>query len=261
MAENRISLTVAGMLAPYLREDNFERLLSDCEGKSRREAEEYLVALKPRPLFEPGIRRKPEVQSSAKVGVGSHAPGDRAEAAIFPLPSSAQSNEKSSSLIQPAQPEIYNFRFSADKAFKEKLLRVAEVLGIPAPERNLARVLERALDLTLEKKDPQRKLERRREREHDRGEGSSLPRPDEALGKRAGGKETPREVAGARARTRAIPSRMRERVLEKAGYQCQYQGPRGGFIGRASTRCTQKTGLEVDHLKAFAKRRENPHDL
>src|SRR5438093_8432856 len=136
------------MLAPYLREDNFERLLSDCEGKSRREAEEYLVALMPRPLFEPGIRRKPEVQSSAKVGVGSHAPGDRAEAAIFPLSSSAQSNEKSSSLIQPAQPEIYNFRFSADKAFKEKLLRVAEVLGIPAPERNLARVLERALDLT-----------------------------------------------------------------------------------------------------------------
>jgi len=47
---------------------------------------------------------------------------------------------------------------------------------------------------------------------------------------------------------------VRERVLEKAGYQCQYQGPRGGFIGRASTRCTQKTGLEVDHLKAFAKR-------
>jgi len=47
---------------------------------------------------------------------------------------------------------------------------------------------------------------------------------------------------------------VRERVLEKAGYQCQYQGPRGGLIGRASERCTQRTGLEVDHLKAFAKR-------
>ena len=60
--------------------------------------------------------------------------------------------------------------------------------------------------------------------------------------------------SGARARTRAIPSRVRERVLEKAGYQCQYQGPRGGLIGRASERCTQRTGLEVDHLQAIAKR-------
>src|SRR2546426_3722429 len=68
LAENRISLTVAGMLAPHLREDNFERLLSDCEGKSRREAEEYLVTLKPRPLLEPGIRKKPEIQSSDKRG-------------------------------------------------------------------------------------------------------------------------------------------------------------------------------------------------
>ena len=34
------------------------------------------------------------------------------------------------------------------------------------------------------------------------------------------------------------------------GYQCEYRGPDG-------TRCTQRTGLEVDHLKALAKRGTN----
>src|SRR5262249_1378912 len=69
--------------------------------------------------------------------------------------------------------EVNNVRFSGDKAFKEKLLRAAEVLGIKNPQRNLAEVIERALDLTLEKKDPQQKLERRRERERKQREAGS----------------------------------------------------------------------------------------
>src|SRR2546426_11487768 len=64
-------------------------------------------------------RRNAAIWNDHKVGAGSHAPDDRAEAAIFPLSPSAPSNERSSSLIQPAHPEIYNSRFSADKACKE----------------------------------------------------------------------------------------------------------------------------------------------
>ena len=59
LAENRLSLTVAGLLAPTLTEGNVEKLLSDCEGMTRREVEEYLVALRPKPVFEPSIRRAP----------------------------------------------------------------------------------------------------------------------------------------------------------------------------------------------------------
>src|SRR3990172_12245703 len=59
LAENRMSLTVAGLLAPVLTETNVERLLSDCEGWSSREGEEYVVALRPKPVFTPSIRRAP----------------------------------------------------------------------------------------------------------------------------------------------------------------------------------------------------------
>jgi len=52
LAEGRITLSVAGRLAPHLVEENAERLLQDWAGMSKRAVEEYLVALKPKPAAE-----------------------------------------------------------------------------------------------------------------------------------------------------------------------------------------------------------------
>ncbi len=59
LAESRISLTVAALLAPHLTEDNVDKLISDCAGMKRRETEEYIVAFRPKPVFEPSIRKRP----------------------------------------------------------------------------------------------------------------------------------------------------------------------------------------------------------
>ncbi len=64
---------------------------------------------------------------------------------------------------------MFNFRFSADKSFKEKFERLAEVLGVENPLKNMDEVFERAMDISLEKKDPKKKLERRLEKERKRG--------------------------------------------------------------------------------------------
>ena len=82
--------------------------------------------------------------------------------------------------LEPACPELYNFRFAAGKTFKEKLVRLAEVLGVENPERNMKEVLEWALDLALERKDPQKRHERRLERERKRGAPSGEPCPGES---------------------------------------------------------------------------------
>ena len=42
-----------------------------------------------------------------------------------------------------------------------------------------------------------------------------------------------------------MPSEVRERVLERAGYRCEFRGPDG-------TRCMSRTGLEIEHTKPFA---------
>ena len=59
LAENRISLTVAGLLAPHLSEDNVDTLLADCAGMTKKAALEYLIRIEPKTVFEPSIRRRP----------------------------------------------------------------------------------------------------------------------------------------------------------------------------------------------------------
>ena len=47
------------------------------------------------------------------------------------------------------------------------------------------------------------------------------------------------------ATSRDVPDAVRERVLERAGYCCEYHAPDG-------TRCSSRTGLQIEHSKPFA---------
>ena len=72
----------------------------------------------------------------------------------------------------------------------------------------MAEILEKALDLALERKDPRKKLERRKKKEASRSESS----PDDVRSK----KERKSESEPAQRRSRYIPSSLRERLLERA---------------------------------------------
>jgi len=142
----------------------------------------------------------------------------------------------------------HNVRFSAGSAFTEKLTRLAEVLGVERPQDHLEEILSRALEIALEKTDPQRKLERRREREARK----ESPRPGEAEEDQRScpcEEETRKEAETSStepaAPHRHVPAAVRERVLERAGYRCEYRGPDG-------TRCSSRTGLQVEHTLPFA---------
>jgi 5-methylcytosine-specific restriction endonuclease McrA len=158
--------------------------------------------------------------------------------------------------------DFYNIKFSAGKSLREKLERFAEVVGVDNAERNMAEVFERALDLALEKKDPRRKLERRRKREAamQRATGSAGVSPASSGVSPTGSAgvspaSSPEKVsteemkppeqtvcrAAHAAGSRYIPSSVRERVLERACYQCE-------FTGTGGARCSARTGLEIDHL-------------
>ncbi len=103
----------------------------------------------------------------------------------------------------------------------------------------MAEIFEIALDLALEKKDPKKKLQRRRKRER----AGSESRPAEEVSSLG---EPENGGAGARKNSRRPPDSARQRALERAGYQCEYRGPEG-------VRCTQRTGLEIDHIEPYAK--------
>jgi len=236
LAENRISLSVAALLAPHLQEDNVDTLLSDCAGMTKRKAEEYLVALKPKPVFQPSIRKQP---TPPQRQAATPPQEDEQEQGSLPPVASSRMDipRRSSNLVQPARPEEYNFRFTANREFKDKLERLAEVLGVENVRTHMAELLEQALDLALDKKDPKKKLERRQARESKQNASVEKPRPDEIS-------------PSVPAKSRYIPSEVRERVLARAGHRCE-------FVSEDGTRCTSRTGLEIEHTRPFALFRDN----
>ena len=260
LAENRMSLTVAGLLAPVLTDTNVDKLLSDCAGMSSREVEEYLVALRPKPVFKSSIRKAPSPPATTPM---LQAAPDPAPSAPWPAP------RVSPIILEPAKPEIFNFRFAANRSFKEKFERLAEVLGVPNPLHHMAEIMEQAMDIALDKRDLKRKHARRLARKGSSGglpstgaaeETGAAPKPDlsqhcEALRQPGMGASATSEALlpmakESRARkistkNRYLSSQVRERVHERADYQCEYRGPDG-------TRCRSRTGLEIEHLLPFA---------
>jgi len=245
LSENRLSLTVAGLLAPVLTESNVETLLADCAGMTRREAEEYLVALRPKPVFAPSIRKTPTRPQEGLWAASSSPPSAQTTSAhttpsVPEAPSPRPALRTSPPILEPAQPDQFNFRFSADRTFKDKFERLAEVLGVQNPLHHMAEIMEKALDIALDKKDLKRKRARRLEREAKRSGAtpSEKSRPDEISSN------------GQAASSRYIPSAVRERVHTRAGHQCEYQSLDG-------TRCRSRTGLEIEHERPFALHRSH----
>ena len=230
LAENRMSLTVAAKLASKLTAENCTKLLQDCVGMTCNQVDEYLVALAPKPVVTSGVKKAPRKSSPA-------ASADP----LFSNPPESSSPPPRRGSIEPATPEVFNFRFAANRRLKDKITRLAEVLGVHDPSRNLAELIETAVDLALDKKDPRKKQERRRQREAKKGQSA-----DTKVTSSRSNEIEPRP----KKRTRSIPSRVRERVLERCDYRCEYISPQG-------RRCPQRTGIQIDHIVPYARNGSN----
>jgi 5-methylcytosine-specific restriction endonuclease McrA len=225
LVDGSISLTVAGMLARHLRDDNVEVLLQSCCGKSKREVEEFLAARGAGPALNRSSLR-PILVSLAKVDASSPTqlsgvehPRELALEASLKEPLPAVEKESNTKLVHRLSCTI------SDEA-KEKLLRLAEVLGIVDPIANLDLVITKAADLALRAKDPATR--------------STTPA---TLVKNRSPEASPTSIA--RPRSRYIAAAVRRELLARAGYRCEFNGPEG-------KRCRQRTDLEIDHIHAFS---------
>jgi len=274
-----LHLTGASLIAPLLTEKNVNALIAEAQGKTKREIEAFLVKLNPKEVFKSSCRKLPcnnqkskntkicnteEAKLSDQRTAGASAQESREtesektckEAAeVFnPEEKHDLSPHSTRTLFKPATEDRYNFRFSAGKEFKEKFERLAEVLGIESPGKNMEEIMSRAFELALEKKDPEKRLERRRKREEKRREKKN----DEQV-KSSPGKEIEAELRTPEtskdpgkiylkkvpAQTRYVSPEVRDRVFEKAGFQCEYSSPDG-------LRCSSRTGLQIEHTLPFA---------
>jgi len=125
-----------------------------------------------------------------------------------------------------------------------KLERAAELCGVTYPHRNLAEVLEKALDVFLEKIDPQQRQQRRQQRQARKAKKviDVTPRPDEVIDE---SRPTEAEIQPGN-RSRHIPIAVRDRLLERAEQRCEYVSPDG-------LRCTERTALSIDHIEPWGR--------
>lgn len=123
----------------------------------------------------------------------------------------------------------------------EKLERARKILKANRSELSYEEILAEAVDLLLDKKDPERKAERAELRVKKRGEKIAT-----APGQ---------EIRTAERRVRYVPASVRHSVFKEGKGRCTFKSPDG-------RQCSETAGLAVDHVKMFCKGGEHrPENL
>ena len=242
--DGRLHLTGASLIAPHLTEENVEDLIIKAQGKTKREIEKLVVLLAPKKEFKSSIRHL----AGSDVLISDLNTGEEKAEVVTTTETKSEDKPPPRSLghnardvMEAATEGRDNFRFSAGAEFTKKLKRLAEVLGIVNPHRHLEEIIDHAIEIALEKKAPERKLARRRKRESRK----QIPCPGDVKKEKSEPEKGEETSADSPVVSRYVPAEVRERVLEKSNYQCEYRSPDG-------TRCTCRTDLEVEHMKPFA---------
>lgn len=237
LADSALTLTAVVILSPHLRGDNTLELLDAARGRRTREVEALAAGLAPRPdspdclraLPSPPESKPPTETPGAAMGpVLEENPPASADAAVgcdasrgkrsSPLAGGNASRE----LIEPLAALRFLFRFTGSSELLAKFERARELLGTDKSRGPMEAVFEAGLDALLDKRDPQRRIARRRAR---------TARP----ARRAVHSPASRRISAA----------LRDAVWERDGGRCTYLGPEG-------ERCPSTARLEIDHIRPYA---------
>jgi 5-methylcytosine-specific restriction endonuclease McrA len=179
LATGALNLSTLELLREWLTDDNHEELFAAVAGKSKRDVQEIIALRFPRSDIPSRIRR---------------------------------------ATIEPLSEARFAIEFTASGALREKLELCRDLMSHANPSRDLAVVIERAVDLLLAALERTRlaRVKRTRERHGNRG----------------------RKPSG-------IGSATRRAVFERDGLQCTYVAENGH-------RCEARAFLELDHVEPKA---------
>ncbi len=131
---------------------------------------------------------------------------------------------------KPLTPERTLIQFLAFPRLLGKIQRLKTLLSHSKPEGTLEDLFEKAMDLALEKLDPERREARRKKSKGNNSKSKIFPPPTSAP----------------RGPPRHIPQALRDRIWLRDKGRCQYRDPRMGKL------CGSQIRLEVDHRYPFS---------
>jgi len=221
LASGAMSLTSVRMLRPHLTPENHEAVLARACGRSRRKIEALIAELAPRPDVPSSVRKLPTAPP-----VPTLMPATKSTATPISAPPPLVATRRP--IIETTSPERYRVQFTIGKDSHDKLRRVQALLRREIPDGDPAAIFDRALSLLLEKVE-KAKLG-----------AAAKPRAPRPI--RPG---TDRQL-----RTPIVPSRDVPRDVQRAAWR--RDGGQCGFVAPDGHRCTERTFLELHHIRPHA---------
>jgi hypothetical protein len=229
VAEGRIHLAALVLLSKHLTSHNVRELLATAAHRSKRQVEQLLAEHFPQSDLPTVVRTIPPSEARLQLSPGAvegpQAPESRTELSPGTVPAASEPDPAAQYVPQqappaklvPLSPERFAIQFTASSATHDKLRYAQDLLGHSVPSRDVAEVIDRALDVLVQQ------LERQRFAK------ASLKRPSP-------GSRNPRY----------IPAEVRRAVWKRDAGQCAFQGDQG-------RRCEARTRLEFDHVTPVAR--------
>jgi 5-methylcytosine-specific restriction endonuclease McrA len=236
LEDGRLHLTAVVTLAPHLTRENAAELLEVGSHKAKSELEHVLAERFPKDDVPTVVQALPASRPAECSAVGpsqeqaellaveaatSHTP-ELVPEPVVPSPGqncapSPVPLSKTPARLAPLAPERYALQVTPAKATHDKLRRARALLAPAVPSGDIAAVLDRALDVLIER------VEKRRH--------AVTSKPGTKRGSKS---------------PRHIPSDVRRAVLERDGGQCT-------FTSASGKRCTETHFLEHDHVHPVAR--------
>ena len=235
LADGRLHLTAIAKLAPHLTRENRDELLERATHRSKRQIEDQIAEIAPRPDVPVMVRKLPERRTLPTAGplvVSNRGEGLgqvpilelRPDGVAAPHTEGRQDPPSSASVVQPLSPGRYKVQFTASAELHHKLERLKALMGSKGRDGDLAVVIEQAVTEKLER------LEARR------------------LGRTRAPRRGPAEMretqTSASPSSRHVPAAVQRAVRERDGDQCRYVDEQG-------RRCKQRDHLEFHHRHPF----------
>lgn len=216
-----VTVTTVGLVAKVLTEQNHREVLARVTHKSKREAEELVAELRPRPDALTIMRRVPvqantaaQVCSTPRTTLESPAATAEPPAVVTAQPLAPPVSARH--VIVPLAPERYKVQFTVSRETYDKLRRVQDLMRHSVPSGDPAAVFDRALTALLT--------------ELEKAKIAAISRP--------------RSASRPSSQSRHIPAGVKREVWKRDQGRCAFHGTRG--------RCAETGFLEFHHVRPFA---------
>jgi hypothetical protein len=230
LASGAMTLTSVRLLAPHLTLENHEVVLARANGLTVRQIEELVAAIAPRPDAPSSVRK---VAGTGTVVTAPELllPG-LASASSEPRPAPTPAPR---AVIEVTAPARYRVQYTVGQAAHDKLRRLQALLRREIPSGDPGEIVDRALDLLLEKVERSKLAAPAQPRPSAQPQSPTPIRP-----------ETDNEIRTPVLASRYIPRDVRREVWRRDGGQC-------AFVANTGRRCSETTFLELHHVHAYAK--------